>query len=80
MFSIADGTKLLNSLHFDNLKKTVIYVHGYIENQTSVSVKTIVDAYRQRDDYNIITLDWHDDASGDYLLNAVINVNRVYIY
>ncbi|XP_037903870.1 lipase member H-A-like isoform X2 [Hermetia illucens] len=77
IYQVAEGTQILKSQNFDNSKKTVIYVHGYIENQTSVSVRTVVEAYNQRNDYNIITLDWKEDASGSYLFNAFPNSMKV---
>lgn len=80
MFPLSNAVDILSSPNFDQSKKTVIYIHGNNEDQTSVSVKTVVSAYLQRDDYNIIALDWKEDASGEYLLNAVANVMRVNTY
>ncbi|CAD7079407.1 unnamed protein product [Hermetia illucens] len=77
VFPLSNAVDILSSPNFDQSKKTVIYIHGNNEDQTSVSVKTVVSAYLQRDDYNIIALDWKEDASGEYLLNAVANVMRL---
>lgn len=41
------------------------------------SVKVIVDAYLQRNDHNIIILDWTEDAAGSYLLSAIKKMRQV---
>lgn len=68
---------MFGNIHFDILKKTVLYIHGYGEGSKHESVSTIVDAYLQRNDHNILVLDWCELANGNYLVDAVPNVKQV---
>lgn len=68
--------------NYDENRTTVFYIHGYNESPESDSVRLIVDAYNERDEHNLIVLDWSDAASGDYFSNAVpnaVSVNRFFI-
>uniref|UniRef100_A0A1B6CJQ3 Lipase domain-containing protein n=1 Tax=Clastoptera arizonana TaxID=38151 RepID=A0A1B6CJQ3_9HEMI len=44
--------------YFSMKAPTAVYIHGYIETSSSLSVRTVVDAYLQRGDHNIIVVDW----------------------
>lgn len=68
---------LLNHTDFDNNKKTVLYMHGYVEAPQHDSVRTIVEAYIKRGDHNILVLDWSQLADGNYLIDAVQNIKHV---
>lgn len=62
---------------FDKSRSTVLYIHGFRENQTSESVRTVVDAYIKRRGYNILFVDWSPYANGSYIIDAVPNLIRV---
>lgn len=55
----------------------MLYIHGYADDSKYDSVREIVDAYLQRDDYNVLVLDWTELASGNYLIDAVPNAKQV---
>ncbi|XP_055921925.1 lipase member H-A-like [Eupeodes corollae] len=76
-FELDDGISLLKHEKFDKTKKTVLYVHGYLENLTVESIKVIVEAYLQRKDVNLIVLDWGELADGNYMLDAVVNAKQL---
>lgn len=63
--------------NFDKQKATVLYIHGYVEAPSHQSVNVIVQAYLQRNDHNVLVLDWSPLADGNYLLDAVPNVKQV---
>lgn len=52
-------------------------MHGYFENPSVESVRVIVDAYLERNDCNLIILDWGDLADGNYAFDAVVNLKQV---
>lgn len=59
------------------MRPTVLYLHGYIETPNDESVRTVVAAYLQRNDHNVLVLDWTWAASGRYLRQAVPNCRKV---
>lgn len=78
-YKFKDAVKILKDRNFDNQKKTVIYIHGFLEGLFAESVKAVVKTYIDRKDHNVIILDWHTQASPEYFLNAVQNVYKVSI-
>ncbi|CAD7079409.1 unnamed protein product [Hermetia illucens] len=77
VYELANSNLILQHPKFDNAKKTCIYIHGYLESPDVESVKVIVDAYLQRNDHNIIILDWTEDAAGSYLLSAIKKMRQL---
>lgn len=67
----------MTNAKFDHKKKTALYIHGYVEDPSHQSIHVIVDAYLQRDDYNILVLDWSDLADGNFFVDAVPNIKQV---
>lgn len=68
----------INDVHFDVLRKTVLYIHSYLEGPNHESVDTIVDAYLHRNDHNVLVLDWSQLANGNYLIDVVPNAKQVF--
>ncbi|XP_011883212.1 PREDICTED: lipase member H-B-like isoform X2 [Vollenhovia emeryi] len=56
----------------DNSKPTVMYVHGFTENVERKSVQTVVQAYLDRRDHNILAVDYGKLANDSYV-NLAIN-------
>lgn len=69
---------MFGNSHFVVSKKTVLYIHGYADESKFESVSAIVEAYLQRDDHNVLVLDWSELASGNYLIDAVPNAKQVF--
>lgn len=44
------------------------------------SVNVIVDAYLQRNDHNVLALEWSELAAGNYLIDAVPNAKQVFYF
>lgn len=65
---------------FDAEKKTVLYIHGYLEAPSQESVNVIVAAYLKRNDHNILVMDWSELSDGNYLFDAVPNAKQVSYY
>lgn len=57
-YELDESCALFGNAHFDVLKKTVLYIHNYLEGPNHESVNVIVDSYLQRNDHNILVLDW----------------------
>lgn len=55
----------------------MLFIHGYVESGTTDSSLVIADAYLTRSDHNLIVLDWHEEASGNYFIHAVPNAVKV---
>lgn len=77
IFNLDDYKSLLEDSNFCKTKKTVLYIHGYLEDADIESVHVIVDAYLQRDDVNLIVLDWGELANGNYMFDAVVNCKQL---
>lgn len=76
-FELDESRAILSHNDFDNNKKTVLYVHGYVEAPSHQSVHVIVDAYIKRGDHNILVLDWSELADGNFFMDAVPNIKQV---
>lgn len=55
----------------------MIYAHGFNEDQNILSVQTIINAYMQRDDHNVIILDWGAYSKGLYFNTVVPKLQKV---
>lgn len=77
-FALNELPQLIADARFKADLPTMIYIHGFRENQNVESVKTIYDAYRSTDAYNIVMIDWSFGAAGDYFgaVESVIAVIR----
>lgn len=62
---------------YDRRNPTTLYIHGYIEDQTSDTVVKMVRAYALRGNNNFIALNWARAASGPLYPMAVRNSYRV---
>lgn len=79
-YELDESCAMFGNTNFDALKKTVLYIHGYLEGPEHESVRVIVDAYLQRNDHNILVLDWSQLANGKYLIDVVPNAKQVLYY
>ncbi|GBP71768.1 Phospholipase A1 member A [Eumeta japonica] len=70
IYRFANIKDLLKSPLFDPKRRTVLYIHGYVEFHTDTSVRTVVGAYLQQGEYNALLLDWSNLAYGQYLAAA----------
>ncbi|XP_018795054.1 PREDICTED: lipase member H-A isoform X1 [Bactrocera latifrons] len=77
IFNIDDYKSMLEDSNFSKTKNTVLYIHGYLEDADIESVHVIVDAYLQRNDVNLIVLDWGELANGNYMFDAVVNCKQL---
>ncbi|KAJ8711990.1 hypothetical protein PYW08_008944 [Mythimna loreyi] len=69
-YRIGNAKSLLTDPAFDVKRPTVIYAHGYVELSTDESITTVVSAYLQRGDYNVLLVDWSNIAFGNYVIIA----------
>lgn len=74
---MSDSHAIMTHPLFDHSKKTVLYIHGYVEAPSHQSVHVIVDAYLTRDDYNCLVLDWAELADGNFFIDALPNIKQV---
>lgn len=67
----------MTNWNFDNTKPTMMYSYGFTESYNSRSTQTVLEAYLDRGDHNIVVTDWQPYNSGNYLLEAIRNSYRV---
>lgn len=79
-YELNESCALFGNAQFDAMKKTVLYIHGYLEGLMHESVNVIVDAYLQRNDHNVLALEWSELAAGNYLIDAVPNAKQVFYF
>lgn len=77
IYELDESRNILEHTDFDNEKKTVLYIHGYVEAPSHESIHVIVDAYLKRGDHNILLLDWSELADGNFFVDAVPNIKEV---
>lgn len=69
---------------FDLNKETVLYIFGYIESLKAESVKTVVTAYQQKNQHNILVLDWEKIVARNYVFQTFPDTVQVcqkkYVY
>lgn len=70
-FAFNELSQLTQSARFRRDLPTVMYLHGFHEDQTKDSVKAIHDAYISRGKENLVLLDWANVVAGNYI-QAVI--------
>ncbi|CAH4029329.1 pancreatic lipase-related protein 2-like isoform X1 [Pieris brassicae] len=76
--SLEQAHRVLDVKGFDKDKRTVLYVHGFIETAQQESVQVMVSAHLDaRPDTNIILVDWSNMSHGSYLVNAARNTKKV---
>lgn len=80
MYAFANVTSISEHPNFNPEKPTVLYCHGYLEAPPNESIHLIVDSYLQRNDHNVVILDWSRLVTGDYLLTAAPNAIAVSNY
>lgn len=55
----------------------MMYSYGFTESYRSTSTQTVLNAYLERGDHNLIVTDWQPYNSGNYLFEAIRNSYRV---
>jgi hypothetical protein len=75
-----ESLKLLRHEKFNFHRKTVFYIHGWIEKFDFGSIPRIVDAYIRRNDHNIVVVDWGDYSDGEYFLQVLPRVVKVSLF
>ncbi|EDW11824.1 pancreatic triacylglycerol lipase [Drosophila mojavensis] len=77
IYDLHDSKNLLEDEHLDLNKNTVLYLHGYLEDPDVESIHVIAEAYLERNDTNLIVLDWGELADGNYIFDAVVNAKQL---
>jgi hypothetical protein len=77
LIPLANASSIPYQKVYSDTKKTVIYIHGYMEKYSDEDTRIIARAYQARGDYNILFLDWQEISRGSYLLEAFSNVLEV---
>lgn len=67
-FRLNNIRQLVRDPHYDAKKPTVLYVHGWEENQRQPNVAVIPHSYDIRGGWNVILLDWDRIAVGNYTI------------
>lgn len=67
----------MTNWNFDNTRPTMLYSYGFTESYQSTSTQTVLKAYLERGDHNLIVTDWQPYNSGNYLFEAIRNSYHV---
>jgi hypothetical protein len=67
----------MTNWNYDNNRPTMLYSYGYTESYNSKSTQTVLEAYLERGDHNLIVTEWQPYNSGNYLFEAIKNSYRV---
>lgn len=78
MYDFSQSIEIVKNSKFDSNRKTVLYIHGYVESLASSTTQMIINAYIKQANYNILMLDWSTLAGGSYP-SAVGNSSEVII-
>lgn len=65
-FKLNGISKLVRDSHYNAKNPTVLYIHGWEENQTQPNVAVIPHSYATRGGWNVILLNWDRIAVGNY--------------
>lgn len=60
----------MNDDYFDINKNTFILVPGWLEPPDNKDIKIICQSFLYRQDYNVMTLNWHASSLKDFLTSA----------
>lgn len=77
VFDLDDTVSLLEHPDYDENRKTVFYGFGYTEKFTSESAQMVVTAFIERNDHNILVIDWSKYSGGHYIMDAIPNSFQV---
>lgn len=77
LFDLDDTVSLLEHPDYVEDKKTVLYGFGYTEKYTSESTQMVVSSFLERNDYNILVVDWSNYSGGNYVMDAIPNAFKV---
>lgn len=77
IYEMDESCAMFGHSSFDTDRKTVLYIHGYLEAPANESVAVVVDAYLKRNDHNILVLDWSELADGNYIFDVVPNAKQL---
>lgn len=72
-----DTKKLLNHVDYQNDRPTMLYAFGYTEKYASQSTQTIISSYTERNDHNILVVEWSNYSNGNYILETIPNAQKV---
>lgn len=61
-YDLDKAAEVMGHPSFNTTKKLVLYSHGFVEDVEFETTRTIVDAYIQNGNYNILVIDWRDLA------------------
>lgn len=75
--TLTTNTNVIRSSNFNGNKATKFIIHGYQDNTTNPWVTNMKDAILQREDANVITLDWSKGANQANYAQAVANTRVV---
>lgn len=77
-YGLTQASEILKNTKFEANRKTVLYIHGYVESLATSTTRTIISAYIQAGTHNLLVLDWSTLAGGSYP-GAVANARDVSI-
>lgn len=77
-YSLKDAVNILKDPNFyNNDRETVFFTFGFNDDQDSISTSVIAEAFSERNDYNLIILDYGKFSGGNFFFDALPNSVKV---
>lgn len=67
-YYLKDLNSLIKHEKFQSNRDTVLYFHGWTGNSENSIIHTITNAYLERNDHNVVIVDWGQYSVGEYFL------------
>lgn len=76
-YSIINIDEIASHPNFSKDKMTMMYIHGYQDNVSSINGQTVASAFLKRGTHNTLALNWAAYANGNYITYAIPNLIRI---
>jgi hypothetical protein len=78
-YNFKNAVNLLQDQNFHGERETIFFTFGFNDDQDSISASAMLEAFSERDDYNLIILDYGKFSGGNFFFDALPNSVKVNI-
>lgn len=76
-YNLKNAVNILKDPNFYGERETVFFTFGFNDDQDSISTSVMTEAFSERDDYNLIILDYGKFSGGNFFFDALPNSVKV---
>lgn len=76
-YNLKDAVNILRDPNFHSEKETVFFTFGFNDDKESISTSVMSEAFNERNDYNLIILDYGKFSGGNFFFDALPNSVKV---